>query len=492
MLFNSIPFLVYFLPAALVVYYLSARLGGGLAARWTLIGLSFFFYAYSLPAHLLLLVVSLLVNFQAGRWIEAAGGRARWWLTAGFIVLNLGLIAWFKYLDFLVGTLSVILGLDEHVLGIALPLAISFFTFQQIAYLVNAYRGQSTNPTLSEYMSFVAFFPHLIAGPLVQHSDIIPQFRDPATYRFNVERFTTGVTIFFLGLAKKVVLADQFGVYADTAFNGVAQGITPSLWESWGGILAYTLQLYFDFSGYSDMAIGLGLMFGIVMPMNFNSPYKATSIIEFWNRWHMTLSRFLRDFLYIPLGGNRKGPTRRYVNLMTTMLLGGLWHGAAWTFVLWGGLHGLYLCVNHAFRAVAKGVQSKAITLAGWALTFVAVALAWVPFRAENLTSTKAFVTGAFGGNGATLPGELIEKMPLLGLFGEGVGKLPLAADGTNLGFLSMWLLLVFGLALVWLAPNIQEMSAKTRRWMILISFALVVQKVFFSDAISSFLYFRF
>ncbi|MES2444544.1 MAG: MBOAT family O-acyltransferase [Pseudomonadota bacterium] len=492
MLFNSVPFLVAFLPAALALFYLAARLGGGEAARWTLIAASFFFYAWTLPWHLLLLVGSLLINFQAGRWIEAAEGDRRWWLTAGFIALNLGLIAWFKYLDFLIGTISAALGFDPHFLAIALPLAISFFTFQQIAYLVNAYRGQSLQPTISEYMSFVAFFPHLIAGPLVQHSDIIPQFRDPRTYRFDLERFTAGLTVFLLGLAKKVVLADQFGVYADTTFNGVARAIDPTLWEAWGGILAYTLQLYFDFSGYSDMAIGLGLMFGIVMPVNFNSPYKATSIIDFWGRWHMTLSRFLRDFLYVPLGGNRKGPVRRYANLMLTMLLGGLWHGAAWTFVLWGGLHGAYLMVNHGFRAVAKGVQGRAVALLGWALTFVAVALAWVPFRAHDLKSMGAILSGAFGGHGAALPGELVEKLPLLGLLGAPLGKLPLAADGTNLGFLSMWLLLVFGLALVWFAPNIQQMSEKTRRWMIVASFALVIQKVFFSGAISSFLYFRF
>lgn len=492
MLFNSIDFLVYFLPAAITLYYLSARVGGGELARWTLIGASLFFYSYTLPSHLLLLVGSLLTNFLGGRLIERSEGRRRWWLTALLIALNLALIAWFKYVDFLIGSVAAALGVEPRYLDIALPLAISFFTFQQIAFLVNAYRGQSLKPTLSEYLSFVVFFPHLIAGPLVQHSDIIPQFRDGRTYRFDLERTVTGLTIFLLGLAKKVVLADQFGVYADVAYDGVARGADPSFWEAWGGILAYAFQLYFDFSGYSDMAIGLGLMFGIIMPVNFNSPYKSTSIIDFWVRWHMTLSRFLRDFVYIPLGGNRKGTARRYANLMATMLLGGLWHGASWNFVIWGGLHGIYLCVNHGFRRVVGTMRGHRWSGAAVALTFLCVVIAWVPFRAHDLSSTGSMLAGAIGMNGSILPAELVEKVPPLALLGEPAGKLALAADATNLGFMSMWLLLGFGLLITWFAPNIQQMSVRTRLIMICLSFALVIQKIFFSGAVSSFLYFRF
>ncbi len=248
--------------------------------------------------------------------------------------------------------LNAAAGLDLALGTVVLPIGISFFTFQKIAFLVDAYRGRVDRLNFIDFVLFVTFFPQLIAGPIVHHSEVMRQFRDQTP--LSTQTVALGVTIFTIGLAKKVLLADTAALFASPLFDAVAAGARPDMLAAWGSALAYTAQLYFDFSGYSDMAIGGGLLFGIRLPVNFASPYKAESIIEFWHRWHITLSRFLREYLYIPLGGNLKGPSRRFVNLLITMLLGGLWHGAGWTFVVWGALHGFYLVVNHLWRALRQ------------------------------------------------------------------------------------------------------------------------------------------
>jgi alginate O-acetyltransferase complex protein AlgI len=263
---------------------------------------------------------------------------------------------------------------------------ISFYTFTQIAFLVDAYRGKVAGYRLPHFALFVTYFPHLIAGPILHHRDMIPQFEAADARRPNPHLLLCGLIIFAIGLFKKTCLADGIQPLVPLAFGSGS----PTFDQAWIGALAYTFQLYFDFSGYSDMAIGISLMFGIFLPLNFNSPYKATSIIDFWRRWHMTLSQFLRDYLYIPLGGNRRGSVLRYVNLMITMALGGLWHGAAWTFVVWGTLHGVYLCVNHAWSNFGPAVAPRfvpAANIAAFVLTFLSVVVAWVFFRANDLSS---------------------------------------------------------------------------------------------------------
>ena len=291
-----------------------------------------------------------------------------------------------------------------------LPLGISFFTFQKIAYLVDAYRGEVRAGGFLSFALFVTFFPQLIAGPIVHHSEVIPQFGQKSTYRPNLDNLSMGIGIFVLGLAKKTVLADSIATYATPVFRAAQAGADPTLFEAWGGALAYTFQLYFDFSGYSDMAIGLALMFNIRLPINFNSPYKATNIIDFWRRWHITLSRFLRDYLYIPLGGNRHGVARRYANLMLTMLLGGLWHGAGWTFIVWGGLHGIFLVINHFWHALGvgsattSGARPGSDGSAARTITFLAVMVAWVFFRAEDFDAATRILAGMAGLNGVQLP----------------------------------------------------------------------------------------
>ncbi len=322
------------------------------------------------------------------------------------------MLGYFKYANFFVDNLNALVGSSLTLETIILPLAISFFTFQQITYLVDAYRGETREYHFLHYALFVTFFPQLIAGPIVHHREMLPQFARDTLYRLKAEHLAVGITIFTVGLFKKVVLADGIAIYATPVFEAAEAGVVLTLFEAWGGALAYSLQLYFDFSGYSDMAIGLARMFGIRLPLNFNSPYKASSIIDFWRRWHITLSRFLRDYLYIPLGGGRKGEARRITNLMITMLLGGLWHGAGWTFVLWGGLHGVYLVINHGWRRLFPVNQSGRLRKSfGWLLTMLVVVVAWVPFRAESMEGAMQMLTAMVGGNGLSLSEQLTGKL---------------------------------------------------------------------------------
>ncbi len=412
MLFNSFTFVLFFLPLALGGYTALRLAGRARAAKVFLVAASLFFYGWWELRGVAIIVVSIAINYSLSLLMERWPARSRLVLTAG-IVFNLGLLGWFKYYNFLAGALDALPGVDLGLRHIALPLAISFFTFQQIAYLVEAWRDGKAADSVLDYCLFVLFFPHLIAGPITHHKEMLPQFKVAGHGRLDPAFVTIGTVIFILGLAKKVVVADALAGFADPVFALAETGRPLAPAAAWSGALAYTFQLYFDFSGYSDMALGLGLLFGIRLPINFASPYKAASIIEFWRRWHISLSRFLRNYLYIPLGGNRHGRVRRYLNLFATMAIGGLWHGAGWTFLAWGALHGIYLMVNHAWRHAfgeTQGPSSRAplIRLAGWALTFVAVVFAWVPFRAASFHGALAMaaaMVGAGGDAAAPMPG---------------------------------------------------------------------------------------
>ncbi len=348
MLFNSLVFVLGFLPAVVIGFALLARRGTPGQAMLFLVGASLLFYAAWNPPYLFLLVGSVAFNYGLGQRLRARPSR---WVLGFGIAANLGAIGYFKYANFFLDNVNALTGGGLEIGTIVLPLAISFFTFQQIAYLIEAHRGDIAEHDFLSYALFVTFFPQLIAGPIVRFNEVVPQFAAERFGRLGSRDLALGATLFVIGLGKKVLLADSLARAASPVFQAAELGLPVAPVEAWTAALAYSFQLYFDFSGYSDMAIGLACLFGIRLPWNFASPYKATSVIEFWRRWHMTLSRFLRDYLYIPLGGNRKGPARRTVNLMIVMLLGGLWHGAGWSFVIWGGLHGLYLCVNSAWRA---------------------------------------------------------------------------------------------------------------------------------------------
>ncbi len=408
MLFNSYTFIGLFLPITLVGFFLFARASHIWAALWLGIA-SLAFYGWWDPRYLVLLLLSIAFNFFVGRaisWRHEVGtpSHAKAVLIFG-IVCDLALLFYFKYTDFFILSINHALHTQLPLLNLVLPLGISFFTFTQIAFLVDTYRGEAKEYDPVHYLFFVTNFPHLIAGPILHHKEIMPQFENPACYRINWEDIAVGLTIFTFGLAKKVLLADGIGRYVGPVFDGASN---PHLFLAWGGALAYTLQLYFDFSGYSDMAIGLARMFGIKFPLNFDSPYKAQNIIEFWRRWHMTLSRFLRDYLYIPLGGNRKGPMRRQVNLLVTMALGGLWHGAGWTFVIWGILHGLYLVINHSWQNLTgpsiTNTNNPNKRFWAWLLTFLAVLVGWVFFRAKSVDVALDILQGMVGLNGIVLP----------------------------------------------------------------------------------------
>jgi alginate O-acetyltransferase complex protein AlgI len=407
MLFTTATFAFVYLPLVLVGYFLLGRHSRAWAAGWLFVA-SVFFYGYWMPEFTLLLLASIGMNFTVGNRIAVSTGRrvSRRWLVAG-VATNLALLAYFKYANFFIDNLNAALGLDWRLAEVILPIGISFYTFTQIAFLVDTWHGKVHEARPVHYGLFVTFFPHLIAGPVLHHAQMMPQFADPSVYRFSAVRFWGGMAVFAIGLFKKVVLADGIAPYADAVFGPADEGIAPSLHEAWIGALAYTFQLYFDFSGYSDMAIGLSWMFNVRLPINFDSPYKATSISDFWRRWHITLSTFLRDYLYVPLGGNRKGPTRRHINLALTMILGGLWHGASWSFVLWGTLHGAYLIVNHGFRALCDRLGwaeflsgNRFFKVFGWALTFLCVVVAWVFFRAHTLPGALLMLQGMAGTSG--------------------------------------------------------------------------------------------
>jgi alginate O-acetyltransferase complex protein AlgI len=398
MLFSSYTFLFQFLPAT-VLAFAAARRHSPRAGIMVLVGASLFFYGAWRPVYLLLFAASVAVNFALGLRMEDPL-RRRGIGTFG-VTLNLAGLCYFKYTNFIFDNLNTLTGAPLPFVNIILPLGISFFTFQQIVYLVDVMRGDRVERDIVSYTLFVSFFPHLIAGPLVHHAEMIPQFKRGRTGRSAVLA-ARGLAIFAAGLFKKVVIADNLAQFVSPVFAHLDAGGGVTTPWAWLATLAYTLQIYFDFSGYSDMAIGLALLFGIRLPVNFRSPYQATSIIEFWRRWHITLSRFLRDYLYIPLGGNRLGEQRRYVNLLVTMLLGGLWHGAGWNFLVWGGLHGLYLSINHLWRGwrSSKPEVSMAglmVKAACWAITFFAVVVAWVFFRAKTAAGAWQMLQGLFG-----------------------------------------------------------------------------------------------
>lgn len=516
MLFNSYTFIFAFLPVAWLAYAAALRIGWPLASPVLALA-SLVFYGWWDVRFLPLLLGSMLVNFILGRAIEAARTRppaARLWLIVG-VVFNLGLLGVFKYTDFLLGSLAAVSGTDLPLLGLVLPIGISFFTFQQIAYLVDVRQGLSERYRLSDYAVFVTFFPQLIAGPIVHHREMMPQFAKGRTIL--AEDVALGLSIFIAGLFKKVVIADNLAAFASPVFAAADAGAEVSMAEAWGAALAYTFQLYFDFSGYSDMAIGLARLFGIRLPLNFLSPYKATSIIDFWRRWHITLSRFLRDYLYIPLGGNRLGPERRYVNLLATMLLGGLWHGAGWGFVLWGGLHGVYLVLNHALLAAARKSRALALLVSqrwlGWGVTFLAVVFAWVFFRATTLEGALEITHAMLGGDGLSLPAEFAARLgglpERLGLaFEDRPAHIALGAWArTGVPFL------LVAAALAFLGPNTAQIFLRgdpfygqdaepaprvaALRWHPGVAQAVAVSVLFiasllFASTISEFLYFQF
>lgn len=438
MLFNSYSFLFFFLPVSFTLFSFF-QLSQIRSKTITFLFLaSIIFYGYWNFYYLPLLLISILFNFLISLLMERINKK---FFYAGLIG-NLSLLIYFKYSQFLLANIYLLFNQPLELINGDLPLGISFFTFTQIAYLADCYRKQIKVPHFTNYGLFVTFFPHLMAGPILHHQEIMPQFEDRRKKLLSWENCAVGMTIFSIGLFKKTIIADSLAPYANTVFNAAStESIT--FIEAWCGSISYTFQLYFDFSGYSDMAIGLARLFGIIFPLNFNSPYKAPNIIIFWRRWHMTLSRFLRDYIYIPLGGNRKGHINRYINLMITMIIGGIWHGAGWTFVIWGLLHGSYLVINHLWLQLKKHYfqffSTKKFIGNAFAQisTFLAVMIAWIFFRAEDFTTSNHIIIALF--QNVSLSSTLFHFEQLQHLF---------------------VLLLITGL-IVFLGPNTQQLLYK-------------------------------
>ncbi|MDP3302089.1 MAG: MBOAT family protein [Sulfuricurvum sp.] len=435
MLFNSYEFIFLFLPIIFAVYFWLNKKRLTQASKAWLVFASLFFYSWWNVIYLPLILGSILFNFTVGSTITKMGDSSS--LKKGFsrksvltfgIVANLLLLGYFKYMDFFILNANTVIGTQWNLMHIVLPLGISFFTFTQIAYLVDAYRDEVKEMDYLNYTLFVTFFPHLLAGPILHHKEMMPQFDSLKSKVINYKNIAAGLFLFSVGLFKKVVIADTFAQWANAGFD-TAQ--TLNLIEAWATSLSYTFQLYFDFSGYTDMALGVALLFNIRLPINFNSPYKALDIQDFWRRWHITLSRFLRDYIYIPLGGNRNGELRTYSNLFTVFLVGGLWHGASWMFVIWGALHGSAIVIHRAWKSLGFSMNKYL----AWFITFNFINITWVFFRARELESAKNIFNGMIGQNGIVLPSFLSNKLSFLDSYGVSFGRFLLTIKGDLVTF---------------------------------------------------------
>lgn len=516
MLFNSFAFIFLFLPVTVAGFFLLGRWAPKSAATAWLVLASLFFYGYWDVRYVPLLLASVFFNYLVGRQIEKLAARVpsplpkrgetprafppgspeaallrrkKLWLFFG-IAGNVALLGYFKYTDFFLGSLNALLGEQAFSLPqIVLPLGISFYTFTQTAYLVDAYRGEARNRSLLTYLEFVTIFPHLIAGPIINHKQMIPQFVAASTFSVHWENMAQGLTLFSFGLFKKVVLADSFSPWVAEAFSH-ADGLT--CLEAWIGTLSYTFQLYFDFSGYSEMAMGLGLLLNLRLPQNFDSPYRSLSIIDFWRRWHMTLGSWVKWYLYIPMGGNRHGYLRKMRNLFVSMLVIGLWHGAGWTYVAWGALHGVYLMADHTWRRLAQPRDWQLPRPLCWALTFAAVVLGWVLFRASSFTEAFSMLRAMADVSSLALPLSTGSLPYVSGLASAGLPLAPMTMGGAEV-YKALGLL-AFSAVLLALVPNPVRLMARFRPsvpWLLL-ALALMLYTLLSFSHLSDFLYFQF
>ena len=524
MLFNSYIFIFLFFPLCLLGYY-GLKKKSAVAAKIWLTGFSLWFYGYFNIRYLCIMLFSILMNYGVYQLLTRADSAASDGTTASTVFtvknnkkkiflftgvsVNLLLLFYFKYFDFFIENINTVFGSSFALRNILLPLGISFFTFQQISFLADTYRGELKDCSFIDYALFVSFFPQLIAGPIVTHDEMLPQFAQIGKKKFDEDQFCRGLFIFILGMGKKVLIADTFGIAVDAGYGMAAQlGSVDAVLV----MLFYTLQLYFDFSGYCDMAIGIGKMMGIEIPLNFNSPYKACNIIDFWKRWHITLSRFFTKNIYIPLGGNRKGSVRMYVNLFLVFFLSGVWHGAGWNYILWGVMHGVLYCVtrwmqlNHRKKETAvqqdevdwkeKSILARlaytALQTLKVLITFLYVNAAWVFFRSTSIEQALTIFKRMFTG-GIALPTEVIYDAFNLDEFWYVMKVLHL----TNFSFSNYILMALFTVAILlvtFFGKNVHELAAK---WKMSGISAIVLAVIFVwcvvsLSGVSTFLYFNF
>lgn len=485
MLFNSYIFVFLFLPITLMGFYGLNYIKQYNAAKIFLLIMSLWFYGYFNKRYLLILVCSVIANYVLSKLMDRCKiERVRQVVLLFGIFLNVAVIFYFKYFDFFIDNVNIVFKASLQHKNILLPLGISFFTFQQISYLVDSYRGETKDYSFGEYALFVTFFPQLIAGPIVLHKEMIPQFRDSKNACFHAENFAKGMYIFSIGMFKKVIIADTFGVAVSFGFGNVD---TLSAIEAVIVSLAYTFQLYFDFSGYCDMAIGIGNFFNIKLPQNFNSPYRATSIVDFWDRWHMSLTRFLRTYIYFPLGGNRKGKIRTYINILVVYLVSGIWHGANWTFIIWGLLHGVFSCLNRVFQKS----WSKLHEVTRWFLTFVTVNFLWVFFRSESISKAILFIKKMFDFRNIAIRDELYNcfMLPEITAF----SSLPILRFAKGyIMYYALWVFILGAFFIVLNLPNSKEVEFRPTIGKSIATVVLLVWSVVSFTGISTFLYFNF
>lgn len=488
MLFNSYIFIFLFLPVTLAGYYIFNHKKWYSAANIFLTGMSLWFYGYFNFRYLFIICGSIIVNFAVSKCIHYyhRNKNLQKIIMSLGIGVNVAVIFYFKYYNFFLANINSVFRCSFELKNIALPLGISFFTFQQISYLVDSCMGGGTQHySFEEYALYVSFFPQLIAGPIVLHSEVIPQFRDKCKKKFIAENFSKGIYVFALGLFKKVIIADTFGNAVSAGFGDID---TLSSMEALIVSLSYTFQLYFDFSGYCDMAYGIGNMMNIELPQNFNSPYKAESITEFWDRWHMSLTRFLKTYIYIPLGGNRKGTIRTYFNIIAVYFVSGIWHGANWTFILWGLLHGAFNCLDRIF----KKIWDKAGKVIRWAVTFMLVNILWVIFRADDVASAKLFIKKMFCMSSFTIRDEIyscfnLTEFSFLETHIPVLDYLPSKITGFHL-----WMFIIGAFFIVLNCKNIKETEFKPTIINSLLTVTFILWSVLSLAGISTFLYFDF
>jgi len=486
MLFNSYIFILLFLPAALLMYFGCLHFGKGSLAKITLIAMSLWFYAYFHAGYLVLILLSVAANYCFSRALLKAQKKV--WkkgiLTAGLLG-NVGLIFYYKYFNFFLTNINALFQTSFVPKNIILPLGISFFTFQQISYLADSYRGETKGYGFLDYCLFVTFFPQLVAGPIVSHDEMMPQFQDPQKRKFGQEAFSRGLYWFSIGLFKKVLLADTLAGASKWGFDN------PGALSAAGTFLLsliYTLQLYFDFSGYCDMACGISSMFHIDLPINFNSPYKAVSIIDFWKRWHMSLTRFLRKYIYIPLGGSRKGTVRTYANIFVVFLISGIWHGANWTYVLWGCVHGIAQILNRMFGKI-WGRLPRWFARIG---TFLFVDMAWLIFRANSLSDCKILFTNMLTGKGGGIADDMVKCFDIIEFTYleehiPALERMAVLVPGIN-----MWVVLGLSFLIVFCGRNCYEKTFQPTAANACACVLLLVWSVLSLSGLSVFLYFNF
>jgi len=488
LLFNSYTFIFIFLPVTFFLYFYLNRIRLTEASKGILVVSSLLFYSWWNIDYLPLILLSIIFNYAIGSSLarqRVKTGISRRMLLLVGVTGNLGLLGYYKYFDFFLTNINYILGANFQLFHLILPLAISFFTFQQIAYLVDSYRGETKEYDFLNYTIFVTFFPQLIAGPIVHHKEMMPQFANARNKVINYQNIGRGLFIFSFGLFKKVVIADTFAPWANAGFD-LSTSLT--FFEAWATSLSYTFQLYFDFSGYTDMAIGAALLFNIKLPLNFWSPYKSGNIQDFWRRWHITLSRFLRDYIYIPLGGNRKGEARTFLNLMITFILGGIWHGAGWTFIFWGFMHGAALVTHRLWQKT--GLKLNAVI--AWFLTFNFVNIAWIFFRAKEWSDASKVLKGMLGYNGIVITDKLQGKLGFLSDYGVQFNSAWLCGlNGNN--FTPIWLIVIFIVAVFF--KNSNQYLEKFRPTYIHLIFIIILFWFALTNMVTvntDFLYFNF